>query len=90
MCANGTDLNWMHVYPEGVPKEKVRAGKPAKDNSNTMAVNQTRSVKDACDESGNKNDRKELDYKLQIFISREDRLWRPRARTFFGDEENAK
>ena len=38
MCANGTDLNWMHVYPESVPKEKVRAGKPAKDNSNTMAV----------------------------------------------------
>ena len=83
-------LNWMHVYPESVPKEKVRAGKPAKDNSNTMAVKQTRSVKDDCDESGNKNDRKELDYKLQIFISREDRLWRPRARTFFGDEENAK
>ena len=39
MCANGTDLNWMHVYPESVPKEKVRAGKPAKDSSNTMAVN---------------------------------------------------
>ena len=61
-------LNWMHVYPVSVPKEKVRAGKPAKDNSNTMAVNQIRSVKDDCDESGNKNDRKELDYKLQIFL----------------------
>ena len=31
--------NWMHVYPVSVPKEKVRTGKPAKDNSNTMAVN---------------------------------------------------
>ena len=26
------------VYPEGVPREKVRAGNPAKDSSNVMAV----------------------------------------------------
>ena len=67
----------MHVYPEGVPKEKDIAGKPAKDSSSAMAVMQTRDVKDARDETENKNDRKELDYKLQIFIAREGRLWRP-------------
>ena len=68
-------LNWMHVYPESVPKEKVRAGKPAKDNSNTMAVNQTRSVKDACVESGNKeNDRKNQIINFKYSYAREDRL----------------
>ena len=80
----------MHVYPESVPKEKDLAGKPAKDSSNAMAVMQTRDVKDARDKTENKNDRKELDYKLQIFIASKGRLWRPRIRTFFGDEENAK
>ena len=64
MCTNGTDLKWMHVYPEGVPREKVRAGNPAKDSSNVMAVKQTRDVNDARDKTENKDDRKELDDKL--------------------------
>ena len=63
-CTKGTNLKWMHVYPESVPKEKDLAGKPAKDSSSAMAVMQTGDVKDARDETENKNDRKELDYKL--------------------------
>ena len=83
-------LNWMHVYPVSVPKEKVRAGKPANDNSNTMSVNQNRSVKDDGDDFGNKNDREELITNFKYSYASRDRLWRPRARTFFGVEENAK
>ena len=50
--------NWMHVYR--AKKEKVRAGKAANDNSNTMSVNQNGSVKDGRDDFGNKVDREEL------------------------------
>ena len=82
--------NWMHVYLVSVPEEKVQAGKAANENSNTMSVNQNGSVKDGRDESGNKNDGKNQIINFKYSYAREDRLWRPRARTFFGDEENAK
>ena len=82
--------NWMHVYLVSVPKEKVRAGKAANDNSNTMSVNQNGSVKDGCDDFGNKVDREELITNFKYSHASKDRLWRPRTRTFFGVEENAK
>ena len=66
--------NWMHVYPVSVPKEKVRAEKPANDNSNTMSVNQNRSVKDDCDEFGIKNDREELITNFKYSYASRDRL----------------
>ena len=82
--------NWMHVYLVSVPEEKVRAGKAANDNSNTMSVNQNGSVKDGRDDFGNKVDREELITNSNIPYASRERLWRPRTRTSFGVEENAK
>ena len=69
--------NWMHVYLVSVPEEKVRAGKAANDNSNTMSVNQNGSVKDGRDDFGNKVDREELIKNSNIPYASKDRLWRP-------------